>query len=475
MGRHSHHAVTLPNGVARRRSPRHAFVALVAVALSCAVGGALAGGFAADARAAASGQELWSQVIGDVTTTDGDEVLDVARGANDTVYMCGVYMRPSATGYLWVARYAANGNQIWLQKYGESLGIDANASAIAVDRWGNLIVAGRAESTGTGDILVLKYSAGGVLRWAQTLDGVGGGEDSAGDVAVDRAGGIYVACASTGMGTGQDYLVVKYGAGGGYKWECRYAGPGADDTPYAIAIDGERSTYVTGASPGTGGDRDIVTVKVDATGSRVWARRFDGSAHLDDFALDVACGAGAVYVTGTASQGVLNGDYVMLKYASAGTRRWAGTWDGPAHGGDSAERLAVDGHGDVWAVGSVASGAGYTFAAVVKWDAAGHRRWARLVRGSGVLASGFHDVTVDAAGTAWCTGALQPTMGPGDALVCRYTSGGRRLWLRRWNGPSGDYDGATALCLSGTTSLYLGGWTFVPGTGADAVLIRYRR
>ena len=215
--------------------------------------------------------------------------------------MCGVYNFPVFSGYLWAARYAANGNQIWLQKYGESLGIDANASALAVDRYGNLIVVGRAETAGNGDILVVKYGSDGAQRWAQTLDGVGGGEDSASDVVVDRAGGIYVAASSTGMGSGLDYLVVKYGPGGGYKWESRYVGPGTDDEAKAIAIDGERSTYVTGFSPTATGNRDIVTMKVGATGTRRWAKRFDGGGHSDDFGVDAAFRAGALYVAGSAS------------------------------------------------------------------------------------------------------------------------------------------------------------------------------
>jgi len=449
------------------RSPR---LALAIVFLVVFLGTA-----ATEARAATSGQRLWEQIITDVITVRSDYVAGAAPGANNSVYLCGVYDHWDNDNYLWVARYSSNGNQIWLRKYGETLGSVGNGVAIAVDRNGNLIVVGQISLAGNRNILVLKYSRDGVLRWDHIFDGVAGGDDGATDVVVDGSGGVYLAAASTGLSSGLDYLVIKYNAAGAYRWESRYVGPGVDDAPWAIVIDGERNTYVTGGSAGAAGDSDIVTVKMDAAGTRLWARRWDGGAHLDDYAVDLAVAAGGVYVDGVSTSGTSSEDVALLRYAPSGVRSWARIWDGPDHSVDTAPRLAVDAEGNAWTAGATENAAGHRQALLIKWDAAGGVLWAQRDAGGTVLQSAFYDLTIDAHGTAWCAGSQQPVTGSGDLLVGKYSSGGKQLWMRTWDGHAHDYDGAHALCLSGTSSLYVGGGTSVPGAGVDPLLIKYRR
>lgn len=453
------------------RSPR---LALAAVSLVVLLGVILAAA-AADARAVPSGQRFWEQIITDVVTVRGDAVICAARGANDSVYLCGTYDHWDNDGYLWVARYAANGNQIWLRKYDETLGSVSTWVAIAVDRDGDLIVAGQITLAGNADMLVLKYSRDGVLRWEHIFDGVAGGDDGATDVVVDGSGGVYVAAASTGLGSGVDYLVVKYSSAGAYRWESRYVGPVADDAPRAIAIDGGRATYVTGTSTGGGGDGDIVTVKTSAAGKRLWARRWDGGAHLADEAYDVAVAAGGVYVDGAATSGKASKNVALLRYTPSGIRSWARTWDGPGHGADLAQRLAVDAKGNAWTAGATESAAGDDQALLIKWDAGGGVVWTRREAGGAGLDSAFHDLTIDAHGTAWAAGSREAVSGDHDLLVGKYSSKAKRVWVRNWDGHAHDHDAAYALCLSGSTSLYVGGATSVPGDSTEPLLIKYRR
>ena len=453
------------------RSPRLAIAAVSFVVLLVA----LLGATAADARAVPSGQRFWEQVISDVVTVRGDVVICAERGANDSVYLCGAYDHWDSDGYLWVARYASNGNQIWLRKYGETVGRIGNRVATAVDHDGNLVVAGQITLAGNVDILVLKYSRDGVLRWERVVDGVAGGNDGATDVVVDSSGGVYVAATSTGLSSGLDYLVIKYSSAGAYLWQSRYVGPGADDVPWAIAIDGERNTYLTGSSPNIAGDSDIVTVKTSASGKRLWTRRWDGGAHLEDEAHDVAVAAGGVYVNGVASSGTGSKDVALLRYTPGGTRSWARAWDGPGQGVDVPYRLAVDAKGNAWTAGAAQGAAGDDQALLIKWDAAGGILWTHSVASSAGLESAFYDLTIDAHGTAWAAGSQEAVSGHNDLLIGKYASSGKPVWMRLWDGHAHDDDGAYTLCLSGSTSLYVGGATSVPGDSYNPLLIKYRR
>ena len=454
-------------------SPRHRIPSCFVLVLSTV---ALLVGLMADAGAAPSGKRLWARIVADVATFRVDNVIDVAPGPNGSVYACGVYDFPLYSGYLWVARYSAAGHRMWLKKYGAAQGIDANAEAMTVDGKGNLIVTGRAVAAGNENMLTLKYAPNGARLWARQYDGVGGGQDHAHAVVTDGAGNVYIAGASTGMGTGLDYLTVKYSAGGVYRWEARYVGPGVDDVPYAIAIDGSRNTYVTGTSQTTSGDTDSLTMKVGPDGARRWARRYAGPDGHDDGGHDIAVRNGNVHVSGATTTDAGGTDILLLKYSVAGAPKWTRTWDGPAHQADHSSRLAVDALGNEWIVGDAGRAGGlHSRALLIKWDPAGHRRWTRTYSATGIQDSTFVCLAVDAGGRAWCAGWRAAAPGSNDVLVVKYTPGGLPVWARTWNGPGNGQDGAGSICLSGSTGLYVGGWCWRPATNTDPVLLKYVR
>jgi Beta-propeller repeat len=428
----------------------------------------------ADARAAASGTRLWAKVVTRVSTAGGDEILSVAPGPGGSVYACGVYKEPAFTGYLWVARYSSGGHLLWLHKYGESLGIDANANAIAVDGQGDLIVVGQAVVAGNTNALTLKYAPDGTLRWAKQFDGAVSGQDFASAVAVDSAGGIYVAGATTQVGTGLDYLVVKYDAAGHRRLEATYGGVGGD-VVNAIAVGAAGSVYVTGTSLNAGGDTDCVTAKLGSNGPWKWFRTYASPGGFDDGGRQIAVSAGGVYVDGTKGGAGGDEDVLLLKYATGGARVWSRTWDGPAHLADIGLSLAVDAAGDAWVAGSSGVSGGLEMAVLIKWDSAGHRKWAQTYTHAGVTYSEFTGVVVDSSGHAWCAGERSVGLYNGDFLVVKYADDGVRLWAHSWDGPAHQDDGASCLCFSGSGGLYVGGRVVRPATGIDPALLKYQR
>jgi hypothetical protein len=73
-------------------------VALVLVAVVVPI-------IASPAEAAVPGHRLWTRVIPQVVTRQGDEVLWIRPGPAGTVYVGGIYDEPILSGLLFVARY----------------------------------------------------------------------------------------------------------------------------------------------------------------------------------------------------------------------------------------------------------------------------------------------------------------------------------------------------------------------------------
>ena len=152
-------------------------------------------------------------------------------------------------------------------------------------------------------------------------------------------------------------------------WAQFYDGFGANNQPYALAVDSVGNLLVTGSSANASGNDDIYTVKYDAaTGQVLWSVRYDGPFGGDDRGTGVAVdGQNNVVVTGysydpAAITGNANNPafvFYTAKYA-AGTgsllweRRGPGTpcMPGCMEFNYQVKKVAVDGAGNVAITGS---------------------------------------------------------------------------------------------------------------------------
>jgi hypothetical protein len=120
-----------------------------------------------------------------------------------------------------------------------------------------------------------------------------------------------------------------------------------------LAVDGAGNVVLLGtaASLPTVPGRDWMTVKTNAAGTRLWARRYDGSHTFDELPDWVTVdGAGAVYVAGMGGPSPSVGNVSVLKtvtakYDSAGTPIWA-----TFNGGNT--QVTVDDAGSVFTLAS---------------------------------------------------------------------------------------------------------------------------
>ena len=65
-----------------------------------------------------------------------------------------------------------------------------------------------------------------------------------------------------------------------------------------MGTDASGSVFVTGYSPGVGSGNDFVTLKYSSSGVPLWTNRYNGPANGDDRAFRVVAANGSVFVAG---------------------------------------------------------------------------------------------------------------------------------------------------------------------------------
>lgn len=360
---------------------------------------------------------------------------------------------------------------------------------------------------------------GGAARLALRIGNTG--TDEVTDLVTDAAGAVFVTGTFTGSvdfdpsaGTnalvslgGKDVFVAKYSATHALVWVAQLGGPG-DEAALALALDPGGEVVVAGwyegspdFDPGSGlavlpsaGGRDGFVVKLSATGSLTWARRFGGLA--DDRLVDVTTDAGAVYAAGEfegAADGQPTGhtpiaapgadlDAVILSFALDGSPTGAIPFGGLAL--DRATGVAVNA-GFLY-VGGTFNGsvdfdptAGITALTpfggadgfLASYTTAGALQWVHPLGGTtedGVRAVGVGNGLIQAAGTFTGTADFDP--GPGitagvslgleDGFVAQFDATGALSSLLTLGGTAAD---------SVTATVAGGGDLIVTGTFASAV------
>jgi uncharacterized delta-60 repeat protein len=343
------------------------------------------------------GDLLWENTYaGSATGTDYGYALTLDPSGN--VYVAGFGNGDNpATFDLFVLKYDADGNSVWTQRWTSPItNYSAYAYSIAVDNQGNVFTTGF-ESDGftDGEFVTLKFDSAGNLQWSMTYNGSLTQIDYANHIVVDDAGNSYITGWSGGANNLHDMTTIKYNPDGTELWVKRYNGS-ADDNDYAywLALDGEGNVYVAGQSVETGSDNDITTIKYASNGDEIWVRHYDGPAHGYDAGQSIAVDAdGNAYITGnhTAATGL---ECVTLKYSAAGDLLWTTPFNGPDASGGVFISIALDDTASAYVTGFVFSG-GAGDSATVKYDTNGVEQWAQLYDGPGHSSDGAYAIAVD--------------------------------------------------------------------------------
>jgi uncharacterized delta-60 repeat protein len=368
--------------------------------------------------------------------------------------------------------------QEWIAVYNGGFGPDV-AGAIAVDGSGNVYVTGSSVGPGTCnlacvDYATLKYDASGTRQWVARYDGPASDSDQATAIAVDKSGNVYVTGSSIGTTwPDYDYATIKYDSSGQQQWVARYSGAGNDlDFGNAIAVDASGNVYVTGASFSSETGFDYATVKYDSSGQQQWVARYNGPASSDDEAYGIAVdSSGNVYVTGYSAGSGTNNDYATVKYDSSGQQQWVARYDGPTSADDYANAIAIDASGNVYVTG-FSDNAGFDYA-TVKYDTTGQQQWVGRYNGPANDDDEARAITVDGSGNVYVTGYSVGSGTQEDYATIKYNASGTEEWVARYDGPANLNDDAAAIAVDSLGNVYVAGWSVGLGTGFDYATVKY--
>ncbi|MEO0131406.1 MAG: SBBP repeat-containing protein [candidate division WOR-3 bacterium] len=420
------------------------------------------------------GQEQWvKRYAGRPISGDFAVAISVDRFGN--VYITGE-SEGSGTSYKDCAtvKYNSLGQEQWVRRYHHSGGDGGNA--IVTDTLGNIYVAGHSWggiTTTKEDYLTIKYNSLGQEQWVKRYNGLGNGEDVAVGIAVDASGNVYVTGYSEGLGTGLDYVTIKYNSLGQEQWVSRYNGESnGEDVAVGIAVDASGNVYVTGYSEDLGTGKDYVTIKYNSLGVQQWIRRYGGNG--EDVAVGIAVDAsGNVYVTGYSEDLGTGKDYATIKYDSSGVEQWVIRYNGAGNSDDIPVGIAVDKFGNVYVTGhSNAWGTDRDYV-TIKYNSSGEEEWSRRYDGPAHYWDQPLSITVDNDGNVYVAGIVADSITFLDCMTIKYNSSGEEEWNRKYDGPGHYIDGALAIAVDNAGNVYITGVSW--GNDFDYLTIKYSR
>ncbi len=331
-----------------------------------------------------------------------------------------------------IAKYDNSGNLLWTQQFGSSS--SDTISSIQTDAQGNLFVTGltngnlvQAKQATTSDAFIAKYDADGNQLWIQQF----GQNDIFQSFAidVDAEGNAYITGIdvkpSETQGAIDDFWVAKYDTNGNQVWFTDGIGSIQEtfDESYAITVSNDGSVYTTGwtlgdlEAPGANqGIYDTYISKFNNDGDLEWIRQFGTSDYEWGWGVDTDS-VGNVYATGW-TLGDLGGesagahDVWLTSYSSAGEQLWLQQFG--SAGSDEAFDIFIDFEDNIFLTGYTngnlgGQNAGSFDAWVAKFNISGEQLW--LQQFGTPNFDQAYGITGDNNGNLFITGVTQGSFG----------------------------------------------------------------
>ncbi|QNF32369.1 T9SS type A sorting domain-containing protein [Adhaeribacter swui] len=418
-----------------------------------------------------------------ITTADGGYLVGGTSDSN-----AGSDKSENSKGFtdFWVIKVKEEIPQAtlsWSFTYG---GLEADSfSAVVNTSDGGYLLGGHSLSGSSGDktqtsrggqdFWIVKTDASGRKLWDKRFGG--SNHDYLNHIITTQDGGYLLAGSSlsnTGGDKsqssrgGQDFWIVKINSAGLKQWDRRFGGSGYEDLRKVIQLtSGEYVLAGLSDSPAGGdksqasrGGRDFWVVKVNASGTKLWDKRFGGSLNdnLEDFTLTADGG----FLLGGSSLSGQNGDktqgsrgssdYWFVRIDSKGTKLWDRRF-----GGSGEEQLFSLGRtatGDFYVAGFSASGVsgdksensrGGKDYWMLKISGTGSKIWDRRFGGSSddelrsiILTADGGYLLGGKSASAKNGDKSQASQGSSDYWVVKTSATGAKLWDKRYGGSAAE-------------------------------------
>ncbi len=165
--------------------------------------------------------------------------------------------------------------------------------------------------------------------------------------------------------------------------------------------------------------------------------------------------------------------FTLPLFAQSVDTAWVARYNGPGNGSDADYALAVDASGNVYVTGYTGSGTSNDYA-TIKYAPNGDTLWVRTYNGPGNDADGAYTLAVDDSGNVYVTGGSYGSGTWADYATLKYNSYGDTLWVRRYYNPYANYsDVAIALAVGQTGNVYVTGSSYLGTSDYDYLTIMY--
>jgi hypothetical protein len=322
-------------------------------------------------------------------------------------------------GYVTV-KYDLDGKQLWEAIYDEPNRVLNDPVGIAVDENGNAYISGESYDidswllcTDYGEnanphFITIKYDMKGKQLWAVRYKGQRNHVNSLSDIAVDKAGKVYLTGSSvininSDGGIDSQFITINYDTNGRELWVARYIGePNSINNSCILALNGKNRIYVAGKSHigGNSGYSDLIIIAYDKNGKQQWLGRCREPAKTFVFPTAIAVDReGNVIVTGEISSSfsgsgysttdlettMANREIVTLKYNVRGREQWRVRYKAPKGYMAFSCDLMTDAEGKTFVIGTMMKSIFEVDRLIIKYDSNGNEQYVRRLKSESEL------------------------------------------------------------------------------------------
>lgn len=299
------------------------------------------------------------------------------------------------------------------------------------------------------------------LLWNTYYSGSGDNSERFNKLIADGSGNFVAVGYSVKPGNYRDMLTVKFNANGDTLWWRTKNGKNSfDDEAVTVAADAAGNIYVAGFGDGGNTQNDIMLLKYNSSGDRIWDTTWNGSASLDDIPVDMAIDMnGAILITGNTEPDTVSGssDYIILKFNPNGGLTWQAQYSRPAvaNGKDEVAKLGLDGTGDVFVTGRSSNGSDDDYVTLKYSGTTGALLWTQIYNSGNGTDRGTA-LAVDNNGSVIVSGRSDNGNND-DIRTIKYNTSGTLQWTKGWNSSYNQNDRAIALVVDALDNVYVCG------------------
>jgi HEAT repeat protein len=220
---------------------------------------------------------------------------------------------------VWLLRADSSGTELWNRTFGGS-GWDDGIDLIETED-GDFVIVGGTESFGSGerDLWLIKADSEGKEVWNRTFGGPG--EELGGSVKMTEDGGYIIAGINSNNSSGNgDLWLLKTDSVGEELWNRTFRGAGRDEG-FSVLSAGDGYLVAGYSYPDRSSPGKLWLLKTDLSGDRLWTRDLGISSHCEGTASSaVLADDGGWIISGGKDR-----DAWLLKTNSSGREEWNST------------------------------------------------------------------------------------------------------------------------------------------------------